>query len=85
MPVRDFVRNAADVLLALKPCWAMSPLMVSQLLPPKPYLAGVVQKGEELFHLSRRRGWAWLLTERHSSSLADVALGVLGSRWSKHT
>jgi very-short-patch-repair endonuclease len=35
MPVRDFVRNAADVLLALKPCWAMSPLVVSQLLPPQ--------------------------------------------------
>ncbi len=34
LPVRDFVRNAADVLLALKPCWAMSPLVVSQLLPP---------------------------------------------------
>jgi very-short-patch-repair endonuclease len=33
MPVRDLVRNAADVLLALKPCWAMSPLVVSQLLP----------------------------------------------------
>jgi hypothetical protein len=42
MPVRDFVRNAADVLLALKPCWAMSPLMVSQLLPPKPYFDVVV-------------------------------------------
>ena len=35
MPARDFVRNAADVLLALKPCWAMSPLVVSQLLPPQ--------------------------------------------------
>ena len=35
LPVRDFVRNAADVLLALKPCWAMSPLVVSQLLPPQ--------------------------------------------------
>jgi very-short-patch-repair endonuclease len=33
LPVRDFVRNASDVLLALKPCWAMSPLVVSQLLP----------------------------------------------------
>ncbi len=32
-PVRDFVRTAPDVLLALKPCWAMSPLVVSQLLP----------------------------------------------------
>jgi very-short-patch-repair endonuclease len=35
IPVRDFVRNAPDVLLALKPCWAMSPLVVSQLLPPQ--------------------------------------------------
>ena len=42
MPVRDFVRNAADVLLALKPCWAMSPLVVSQLLPPLPYFDVVV-------------------------------------------
>jgi hypothetical protein len=38
MAVRDFVRNAADVLLALKPCWAMSPPVVSQLLPPTPHL-----------------------------------------------
>jgi len=42
LPVRDFVRNAADVLLALKPCWAMSPLVVSQLLPPLPYFDVVV-------------------------------------------
>lgn len=42
MPVRDFVRNAADVLLALKPCWAMSPLVVSQLLPPQPYFDVVI-------------------------------------------
>jgi very-short-patch-repair endonuclease len=42
MPVRDFVRNAADVLLALKPCWAMSPLVVSQLLPPLPYFDAVI-------------------------------------------
>jgi very-short-patch-repair endonuclease len=33
LPVRDFVRQATDVLLELKPCWAMSPLVVSQLLP----------------------------------------------------
>ena len=42
LPVRDFVRNAPDVLLALKPCWAMSPLVVSQLLPPKPYFDVVI-------------------------------------------
>lgn len=34
-PVRDVVRRSEDVLLALKPCWAMSPLLVSQLLPAK--------------------------------------------------
>jgi very-short-patch-repair endonuclease len=42
LPVRDFVRNAEDVLLALKPCWAMSPLVVSQLLPPLPYFDVVI-------------------------------------------
>ncbi len=42
LPVRDLVRNAADVLLALKPCWAMSPLMVSQLLPAKSYFDVVI-------------------------------------------
>lgn len=42
LPVRDFVRNAADVLLALKPCWAMSPLVVSQLLPPQTYFDVVI-------------------------------------------
>ncbi|HEX4830857.1 MAG TPA: AAA domain-containing protein [Trebonia sp.] len=36
LPVRTFVRDAANVLLALKPCWAMSPLVVSQLLPAAP-------------------------------------------------
>jgi AAA domain-containing protein/uncharacterized protein DUF4011 len=42
LPVRDFVRTAPDVLLALKPCWAMSPLVVSQLLPPKAYFDVVI-------------------------------------------
>lgn len=42
LPVRDFVRNAANVLLALKPCWAMSPLVVSQLLPPQAYFDVVI-------------------------------------------
>ena len=32
-PVRDMIEATSDVLLALKPCWAMSPLVVSQLLP----------------------------------------------------
>jgi very-short-patch-repair endonuclease len=35
LAVRDVVRNAENVLLSLKPCWAMSPLHVSQLLPVK--------------------------------------------------
>ena len=42
LPVRDFVRNAANVLLALKPCWAMSPLVVSQLLPAQAYFDVVI-------------------------------------------
>jgi AAA domain len=35
MSVRDMMAAAPDVLLALKPCWAMSPLLVSQLLPAR--------------------------------------------------
>jgi very-short-patch-repair endonuclease len=35
LPIRDLIREAGDVLFALKPCWAMSPLVVSQLLPTK--------------------------------------------------
>ena len=42
MAVRDFMQNAPDVLLALKPCWAMSPLVASRLLPPKPYFDVVI-------------------------------------------
>jgi very-short-patch-repair endonuclease/DNA polymerase III delta prime subunit len=42
LPVRDLVRNTADVLLTLKPCWAMSPLVVSQLLPAEPYFDVVI-------------------------------------------
>ena len=34
MPLRKLFAAAPEVLLALKPCWAMSPLMVSQWLPP---------------------------------------------------
>jgi very-short-patch-repair endonuclease/DNA polymerase III delta prime subunit len=41
-PVRELVRETADVLLALKPCWAMSPLVVSQLLPAKTYFDVVI-------------------------------------------
>lgn len=42
LPVRDLIGNASEVLLALKPCWAMSPLVVSQLLPPKTYFDVVI-------------------------------------------
>src|SRR3954453_5322188 len=41
-PVRDLVRESADVLLALKPCWAMSPLVVSQILPAQTYFDVVI-------------------------------------------
>lgn len=34
-PMRELLAAGADVLLALKPCWAMSPLVVSQVLPMK--------------------------------------------------
>lgn len=32
-PMRDLLRGAPEVMMALKPCWAMSPLVVSQVLP----------------------------------------------------
>jgi len=35
-PVRALFHEAPDVLTALKPCWAMSPLQVSRLLPATP-------------------------------------------------
>jgi very-short-patch-repair endonuclease len=34
LPLRRLLDQAGDVLFAAKPCWAMSPLMVSQVLPP---------------------------------------------------
>lgn len=33
LPVRELFLQAPDVLTALRPCWVMSPLMVSQLIP----------------------------------------------------
>lgn len=33
MPVRELFARAPDVITALRPCWVMSPLMVSQLIP----------------------------------------------------
>jgi very-short-patch-repair endonuclease len=35
LPIRDFFAQAPHVLTAIKPCWTMSPLLVSQLLPGK--------------------------------------------------
>ena len=34
IPLRKLVAAAPDVLLAARPCWAMSPIVVSRLLPP---------------------------------------------------
>lgn len=34
LPLRELFEQAPDVLTALRPCWAMSPLVVSQTLPP---------------------------------------------------
>lgn len=43
LPLRQLFSAAPDVMTALKPCWAMSPLVVSQLLPAdRPYFDIVV-------------------------------------------
>ncbi len=43
LPLRQLFQAAPEVLTALKPCWAMSPLVVSQLLPgDKPYFDVVI-------------------------------------------
>ena len=42
LPIREFFAQAPDVLRALKPCWAMSPLVVSQTLPAQRELFDVV-------------------------------------------
>ncbi|MFQ6331593.1 AAA domain-containing protein (plasmid) [Nocardia sp. CWNU-33] len=34
-PIRKLVAEAPNVMLAVRPCWAMSPLVVSQALPPE--------------------------------------------------
>ena len=36
LPLRRLFEQAADVLTAVRPCWAMSPLDVAQTLPPRP-------------------------------------------------
>ena len=33
LPIRDFFDRAPDVVTSLRPCWVMSPLLVSQLIP----------------------------------------------------
>ena len=42
LPLRDLLTMAPDVPIAIMPCWAMSPLLVSQLLPSDPPLFDVV-------------------------------------------
>ena len=42
MPLRRLLDEAPDVLTAVRPCWAMSPLDVAQTLPPKPLFDLVV-------------------------------------------
>jgi very-short-patch-repair endonuclease len=42
LPVRRYFEKAPDVIRAAKPCWAMSPLVVSQMLPAKASLFDVV-------------------------------------------
>ena len=36
LPLRTLFERAPDVLTAIRPCWAMSPLDVAQTLPPRP-------------------------------------------------
>jgi hypothetical protein len=42
MPVRQLIARAPHVVKALRPCWAMSPLLVSQMLPATRHLFDVV-------------------------------------------
>ncbi|MEV6928680.1 AAA domain-containing protein [Dactylosporangium sp. NPDC051485] len=42
LPIRQLFATAPHMLTALRPCWAMSPLVVSQLLPPQAGLFDVV-------------------------------------------
>ena len=46
LPVRELIAQAPDVILALRPCLAMSPLMVSELLPAVADLFDVVISDE---------------------------------------
>ena len=40
--IRQFIQKASDLVLALKPCWLMNPLMVSEYIPPELVLFDVV-------------------------------------------
>jgi len=42
LPLRSLFDQAPDALVALRPCWAMSPLDVAQTLPPRPLFDLVV-------------------------------------------
>lgn len=42
LPLRELFERAPDVLTAVRPCWAMSPLDVAQTLPPRPLFDLVV-------------------------------------------
>lgn len=42
MPIRQLISRAPTVVKALRPCWAMSPLLVSRMLPATPNLFDVV-------------------------------------------
>jgi very-short-patch-repair endonuclease len=60
--LRELMRQAPDVLLAAKPCWALSPLLVSQLLPPDQLFdvvifdeASQVQPAEAMAAMARAR------------------------------
>ena len=78
LPVRDVIGNAADVLLALKPCWAMSPLVVSQLLPPNTYFAArnPAPKIRALSASSKRSPARTRSRERMNSANAITAMNI---------
>jgi very-short-patch-repair endonuclease len=42
LPIRQLVQKSSQVMLALRPCWMMSPLAVSQVLPPESYFDLVI-------------------------------------------
>ncbi len=42
MPIRQLAQKTSQLLLALKPCWLMSPLAVSQVLPTEKYFDLVI-------------------------------------------